>query len=55
MKNKEFNSIDKLAKEALENFEANFNPLDWLEMEQQLDADKSVDQLAKKSSRRLRN
>jgi hypothetical protein len=48
MKNKEFNSIDKLAKEALENFEANFNPLDWLEMEQQLDADKSVDQLAKK-------
>lgn len=49
MKNKEFNSIDKLAKEALENYEANFDPLEWLEMEQQLDASKSIDQLAKQA------
>ena len=37
MKDKDFDSIDKLAKEVLQDFEANLDPLDWLEMEQLLE------------------
>ena len=34
--NKDFNEIDKLAKDAFENFEVDFNPEDWKRMEQKL-------------------
>ena len=47
MKDKDFDSIDKLAKEVLQDFEANLDPLDWLEMEQQLNAETAIDQMAK--------
>jgi hypothetical protein len=34
--NKDFNEIDKLAKDAFENFEVDFNPEDWNKMEEKL-------------------
>ena len=34
--NKDFNEIDKLAKDAFENYEVDFNPEDWNKMEQKL-------------------
>jgi hypothetical protein len=34
--NKDFNEIDKLAKDAVENYEVDFNPEDWNKMEQKL-------------------
>jgi len=47
MKNKDFDSIDKLAQEALSNFEVEFDSMDWLQMQSKLREEKSIDQVAK--------
>lgn len=47
MKNKDFDSIDKLAQEAFANFEVGFDSMDWLQMQSKLREEKSIDQVAK--------
>lgn len=47
MKNKDFDNIDKLAQEAFENFEVEFNPMDWADLQSKLRTESSIDQVAK--------
>lgn len=47
MKNKDFDNIDKLAKSAFDQFEVEFDPMDWVDMQSKLRAEKSIDQVAK--------
>ncbi len=46
MNNKDFDPIDKLAQEALQNFEADYSAADWSSFEQTLDAEFGIDQQA---------
>ncbi|WMX16380.1 outer membrane beta-barrel protein [Aureispira sp. CCB-E] len=47
MKNKDFDNIDKLAQEAFENFEVEFDPMDWADLQNKLRTESSIDQVAK--------
>jgi hypothetical protein len=47
MKNKDFDNIDKLAQEAFENFEVEFDPMDWANLQGKLRTESSIDQVAK--------
>ncbi|BDS13383.1 porin family protein [Aureispira anguillae] len=47
MKNKDFDNIDKLAQDAFEQFEVEFDPMDWMDMQSKLRAESSIDQMAK--------
>ncbi len=49
MENKDFDHIDKLAQDAFENFEVEFDPMDWVNMQSKLSAEASIDQIAKKA------
>jgi len=47
MKNKDFDNIDKLAQNAFENFEVEFDPMDWADLQSKLRTESSIDQVAK--------
>lgn len=47
MKNKDFDNIDKLAQNAFENFEVEFDPMDWADLQSKLRTETSIDQVAK--------
>jgi len=47
MKNKDSDFIDKLAQDALENFEVEFDPMDWVDMQSKLSAESNIDKIAK--------
>lgn len=47
MKNKDFENIDKLAKDAFEQFEVEFDPMDWVDLQSKLRSESSIDQVAK--------
>lgn len=47
MKNKDFDNIDKLAQNAFENFEVEFDPMDWADLQSKLHTESSIDQVAK--------
>lgn len=49
MKNKDFDNIDKLAQEAFENFEVEFDPMDWADLQSKLRTESSIDQVAKEA------
>lgn len=49
MKNKDFDSIDKFAQDAFENFEVDFDSMDWMDMQSKLRAESSIDRVAKDS------
>lgn len=53
MNKRDFDKIDEIAREALKDFKADYNPQDWLEFEQQLNAETSVDDLAQESLKEL--
>jgi hypothetical protein len=47
MKNKDFDNIDKLAQEAFQNFEVEFDPMDWADLQSKLRTESSIDRVAK--------
>lgn len=47
MENKDFDNIDKLAQNAFENFEVEFDPMDWADLQSKLRTESSIDQVAK--------
>lgn len=47
MKNKDFDNIDKLAQSAFDNFEVEFDPMDWADLQSKLRTETSIDQVAK--------
>ncbi|MFT5647996.1 MAG: hypothetical protein ACI976_002692 [Aureispira sp.] len=47
MKNKDFDNIDKLAQNAFENFEVEFDPMDWADLQSKLRTETSIDRVAK--------
>lgn len=47
MKNKDFDNIDKLAQNAFENFEVEFDPMDWVDLQSKLRTESSIDHVAK--------
>jgi hypothetical protein len=47
MKNKDFDNIDKLAQNAFENFEVEFDPMGWADLQSKLRTESSIDQVAK--------
>lgn len=47
MKNKDFDNIDKLAQDAFENFEVEFDPMDWVDLQSKLRTESSIDHVAK--------
>ena len=47
MKNKDFDNIDKLAQNAFENFEVEFDPMDWVDLQSKLHTESSIDRVAK--------
>lgn len=47
MKDKDFDNIDKLAQNAFENFEVEFDPMDWADLQSKLRTESSIDQVAK--------
>lgn len=49
MKNKDFDSMDKFAQDAFENFEVDFDSMDWMDMQSKLRAESSIDRVAKDS------
>lgn len=49
MKDNKLDNIDKLAKDALEDFEVPFEPMEWAAFQQQLKAEGSIDQAAKEA------
>ncbi|MCH2021032.1 MAG: outer membrane beta-barrel protein [Saprospiraceae bacterium] len=49
MNKKDFDPIDKIARDALNNFQVEFDPANWDKMENKLDSEYSVDKTAKDS------
>lgn len=49
MKDRNLDNIDKLAKDAFDNFEVPFEPMDWAAFQHQLKAENSIDVVAKEA------